>query len=748
MSLMRDRPLVPIACQQQDGTSFSVSLEPRQIPELSYLRKLTSNPLFSFVWASVTRAGAVIYKLRAKPPDAKGSSAEERIQVLYAKLHDATALNEWLGIARELDELEGINEWKATFECKDYDALLVQRRLRRLEKARLSCDAGAMIYLIRTSLSRDLGGMTNKTLYRYSRIGTKKLVDQYVTTVADTLSTLLEVSRKYDFDGVESRYLLEQLLAARRSFGRTALLLSGGATFGMSHIGVVKALWETRLLPRIISGSSAGSIVAAALCVATDGEVPKILSTVRYGDFSVFTGPSDIESVFQRLTRFFKHGSLFDIAHLTRVMKTMLGEATFREAYNRTRRTLNICVSNAGIYELPKLLNYITAPDVLIWSAVVTSCCVPLIFSTSPLLAKDPITGEVTEWHDAPHRWIDGSVDHDLPMSRLSEMFNVNHFIVSQANPHVLHFIPQEEVFLTDVVERHLNSSWMRLVTGVIGEEGLHRVQLLSEFGVLTNALKKLKSVMTQTYHGDINILPQVPRDVFPGTFKNPTTEYMIQACLSGERATWPKLARIRNHCSIEVALDTAVQIMRARVMFHLDRANEPIPSVIQPGPHRTRTRARRSSSYGDETAGAWQSAGRRARQLRRSQSSASYGGFGLDGASAAVPADVFRDMTQNATSAVFNYALESEDVLSPTLFQNFQLPGPISTNEVPYSNMADWDIKGISPVLSRRSSHSPTLTTTPARSLDIATAGPSTAASPALTISSGATTRPTSPTE
>ena len=49
---------------------------------------------------------------------------------------------------------------------------------------------------------------------------------------------------------------------------------------------------------------------------------------------------------------------------------------------------------------------------------------------------------------------------------------------------------------------------------------------------------------------------------------KNPTTDFMRNACLSGERATWPKLGRVRNHCAIELALDSAVQTMRARVAF------------------------------------------------------------------------------------------------------------------------------------------------------------------------------------
>jgi len=52
----------------------------------------------------------------------------------------------------------------------------------------------------------------------------------------------------------------------RHSFGYTALMLSGGATFGKFHFGLLKALHEHDILPRTICGSSIGSMVAAAIC--------------------------------------------------------------------------------------------------------------------------------------------------------------------------------------------------------------------------------------------------------------------------------------------------------------------------------------------------------------------------------------------------------------------------------------------------------------------------------------------------
>jgi NTE family protein len=60
---------------------------------------------------------------------------------------------------------------------------------------------------------------------------------------------------------------------ARQAYGRSALLLSGGGSLGLIHIGVVKRLYESSLLPRVISGSSIGALIAGLLGVHTDEEV-------------------------------------------------------------------------------------------------------------------------------------------------------------------------------------------------------------------------------------------------------------------------------------------------------------------------------------------------------------------------------------------------------------------------------------------------------------------------------------------
>ncbi|KAH6645247.1 acyl transferase/acyl hydrolase/lysophospholipase [Truncatella angustata] len=503
---------------------------------------------------------------------------DERRQVLLARLQHAETWRQWDKAAHELDVLEGNEEWKKDSSAGDYSPALIEDRLKALDQARINCDTKTMMHLVRTALARDLGGMGNIDLYRHSHCGTKKLIERYVDSALQTINALVEQSSQPLPQGLEPKDLLDGMLYARQSFGRSALLLSGGGTFGMTHIGVLKALFEVNLLPRIISGASAGSIVCSVVCSRTDDEIPQHLEEFPYGDLAVFEEQGNEDGLMDHLRRLFTEGNWSDIKHLTRVMRNLLGDITFQEAYNRTRRICNICVSSASIYELPRLLNYVTSPNVMIWSAVAASCSVPLVFSAAPLLVKDPVTGEHSPWNPTPQMWIDGSVDNDLPMTRLAEMFNVNHFIVSQVNPHVVPFLAKDDApFATPAAQSQTSrgeSGWIYMLAQLAKDEALHRMQVMADFGIFPNLVTKLRSVLNQKYSGDINILPAMGILDLPKILSNPTTDFMHRSCLSGERATWPKLSRVRDRCAIELALDRAVHALKAHVVFSKSQAD------------------------------------------------------------------------------------------------------------------------------------------------------------------------------
>ncbi|OAA36834.1 Acyl transferase/acyl hydrolase/lysophospholipase [Metarhizium rileyi] len=485
----------------------------------------------------------------------------------------------WKEAATELDTLERNDKWKNEAVSSEYDFLLIQERLRALEDARHSNDLRSMMHLIRTELSRDLGGMGSVDLYRHSHAGTKKLIEQYVESAIETIDAIVTQSA-LNHHPIGVKDLLEGMLFSRQSFGRSALLLSGGGTFGMTHIGVLKALFEQQLLPRIISGASAGSIVCAVMCTKTDEEIPELIRDFPYGDLAVFESEDSNVGVLGHMRRLLTEGSWSNIENLTRVMRGLTGDITFQEAYNRTRRILNICVSTASIYELPRLLNYVTAPNVMIWSAVAASCSLPLVYTSSPLLVKDPVTGEHHPWTPSPQRFIDGSVDNDLPMTRLAEMFNVNHFIVCQVNPHVVPFLAKDDVVSRENRATVLNVSrsddvdWSSTLTSLARDEALHRLQFMAELGIFPNLMTKCRTILSQKYSGDITILPEIAMHDLPKLLSNPTADFMLRLCILGERATWPRLSRVRDRCAIELSLDRAVHHLRARVVFSESQRN------------------------------------------------------------------------------------------------------------------------------------------------------------------------------
>ncbi|KAL5119555.1 Lipase 5 [Pleosporales sp. CAS-2024a] len=527
---------------------------------------------------------------RLAPPEtpALATEAESRTRILYLRMHNAENYGEWKAAATELDALQGNDPWKEEHDSSEYDVDLIAARLKELDDTRLSCDVKQMHFLLRTALARNLGGMGGLQLYRHSHVGTKKLIERYIESAQKTLAAFLDVSAKQGHEcPLTCHQLLDQMKLIRASFGRSALLLSGGGTFGMNHIGVVKCLWDQRLLPRIISGASAGSIVCAVLATKTDEEIPAVMHDFCYGELDVFEKAGEPESYVTKVLRMFKTGGLFNIEHLKRVMQNILGNMTFREAHRRTGRVLNIPVSSSSHFELPRLLNFVTAPNVIIWSAVCTSCSVPLVYAESQLLSKNPKTNEEEPWDPNPNAtWIDGSVDNDLPMTRLAEMFNVNHFIVSQVNPHVVPFLEKDEELITteqaQVPIRPSDPGWLLNSLNIARGEAVHRMQMIGEAGILQSTVTKLGSILSQRYSGDINIFPQVSLADLPMVLSNPTPEYMVGCMLAGQRATWPKLSRIQNHLSIELALDDAVKVLYQRVVCE-DRLDDARNNMSRP---------------------------------------------------------------------------------------------------------------------------------------------------------------------
>jgi len=364
----------------------------------------------------------------------------------------------------------------------------------------------------------------------------------------------------------------------RHSLGNTALLLSGGAALGVFHIGIIKAMHEQGLLPRIIAGSSAGAIMAAIVGCTPESEFSRLLRLdgVNIQMLEEETPPDRQGSWLypwaRKLGRLFSQGVIFDAEVLRRSLRENIGDITFLEAYRLTNRVLNVTVSSGTNYEMPQLLNYLTAPNVLVWSAVVASCSLPALFASAPLLAKDH-HGASVPWTLTDERWIDGSVENDLPMARLSELFNVNHFIVCQVNAHVYPFVSSSP---------RQNGSIIRKTMLLLRSELDHRLDQAIAVGLFPRAAKILKSVLNQRYEGDITIVPELHlwSDVLH-MLVDPPPSKILETIRRGERATWPKLAVIRSQLQAELTLDEILLHIRDR-LFLMEEPSDSLDSSSQ----------------------------------------------------------------------------------------------------------------------------------------------------------------------
>lgn len=498
---------------------------------------------------------------------------EKREQIEKLKLLQNTAVTykQWYAVSAQLDELLGNTVWKLDPQLPWYDHDTVFRNIQELRNARLAKDSNLLLYLIRTKWTRNVGNMGDVNLYRHTHVGTKKLIEEFIDECKQSLEYLIEDPEVK----LDDRYLLGMLIQTRKNIGRTALLLSGGSTFGVSHIGVLVALLETNLMPRIISGSSSGSIFASMLCCNTSEELSVLLEHITDQRLNIFGLSDPNESRFkrflERVSHMLKFGTFFDIKGLQETMREFVGDLTFREAYNRTGKILNITVSPASMHEQTRLLNYLSAPNCLIWSAVSASCSLPGIFPSSTIYEKNPRTGVIREWNnDVSLKYVDGSVDGDLPILRLSEMFNVDHIIAVQINPHVSPILRFSVGSYSGAFESELSESVKNVLNNCydfVTCEIIHYLQIIHEMDISKNLVMKIISLLSQQYSGDITILPELHVLDFLKVFENPLPKFLLDFLLRGARAAWPKISLINNHCGVEFALDKAITKLRGRVI-------------------------------------------------------------------------------------------------------------------------------------------------------------------------------------
>ena len=186
-----------------------------------------------------------------------------------------------------------------------------------------------------------------------------------------------------------------------------------------------------------------------------------------------------------------------------------------------------------------------------------------------------------------PWRHVDHS-DGESPLSRIAELFNVNHFIVSQARPYLIPFL-RSELNLLDRRQtgwNNLSRSLMRLVL----VEVRHRLRQLDYIGVLPGSVSRL--LIDEIIPGpNITLVPDLSFGDLFNLFQHPTHERVAEWTLKGERGVWPAVSALKVREAVEIELDRGYQLVRRRRPS--DQSLR--PSLVRPSPNEGIPRQRRA---------------------------------------------------------------------------------------------------------------------------------------------------------
>ena len=449
----------------------------------------------------------------------------------------------WKQAAIAKDARSGGELWKQREASGLYDYKVIRRRLDELVEVRASGDTQRLLFYLHEGIHGNMAGMGSPALYSHANFGTKHLITSYVNEMVAALEQL-ETSE------VSWKDKLNFFRRAGDCFGRSALMLSGAGSLGPFHMGVVKALCDQELLPNVISGASAGSIVTALAGTRTQQELSALFTR------------DEISHVLEATNGTKGSGGMMQRQDLTDLVDALIPDLTFEEAFELTGRYINVSVAPAELHQRSRLLNVVTSPNACIREAVVASCAIPGVFPAVTLAAKTA-TGE-RKPYVASRKWIDGSVTDDLPARRLTRLYGVNHFISSQANPVVLWSLrdPDNRSLFNQLASVYQSAlrDWSRAIYPFT----MDIVRNVYPVNIMT---RMWFALLTQEYTADINIMPNF-RWVNPTKLLARLSAEETQRLVdTGERAAWPKIEMIRNCTAVSRFNDAALRRLEAKLI-------------------------------------------------------------------------------------------------------------------------------------------------------------------------------------
>lgn len=509
--------------------------------------------VFLFIVYNITRLYIYLYE--------HSLSWKGRRNNIRHELQRADSYEQWRRNAEQLDAELGNEEWKRDDEYSYYNSNTVARVTQQLSNLRkkvsqqnltngkingTSEPLNELKTLLESCIKNNFVGVENPRLYSETYYGTKYLVQRFIDEVTEGLKLVL------DNQSITAKEKSDFFRHLELNFGRSALCLSGGATFSYYHFGVIKALLDAGELPQIITGTSGGALVAALVGTRTDEELRQLLvPALAYRIRACHEGFSTW------FRRWWRTGARFDSVDWAKQCSWFCrGSLTFREAYERTGRVLNVSCVPSDPHSPTMLNNHITSPDCVIWSAVLASAAVPGILNPIVLMRKNR-DGTLSPYSFG-HKWKDGSLRTDIPLKALNIHFNVNFSIVSQVNPHINLFFFSPRGSPGKPVRHRKGRGWRGGFLGSSIETSVKLdlqkyLKILRHLELLPRPLgQDWSEIWLQRFSGTVTVWPKSVASDYWNILSDPSPERLARMIRVGERSVWPRILFIQNRLKVE----------------------------------------------------------------------------------------------------------------------------------------------------------------------------------------------------
>jgi len=236
----------------------------------------------------------------------------------------------------------------------------------------------------------------------------------------------------------------------------------------------------------------------------------------------------------------------------------------------------------------------------LIWSAAIASnASAPSLYGRSITLRCKDASGAIVPWSvasDTTFRpWTHASYnDRDSPLSRIAELFNVNHFIVSQARPYLVPFLQSDMHGPSPLYTRGGRTSFTGGLLRLMTMEIHHRLQQLDSLGLLPLSIRRFL-VDEHIPAASVTLVPELSASDFVRLLETPTQASLDYWILRGEKSVWPAVGALKVRCAIESELDRGYQFVRRRKAGGLRRRGSAVDTAN--GKDKTRERERANSA-------------------------------------------------------------------------------------------------------------------------------------------------------